>query len=77
MKPRLDRKTIVILFMIVIVPSLILAAFIYNKNSVTNSGRTEAITIAIPPLEQNTLLYVATKQGYFANNGLKVTIKNL
>ena len=40
------------------------------------SGKVETITIGIPPLEQNALLYVADHEKFFINNGLHVVIKD-
>jgi len=34
------------------------------------------ITVAVPPLEQNALLYVAEHRGYFAAHGLEIAIKD-
>lgn len=39
------------------------------------SGQAETLTIGIPPLEQNALIYVADERGLFAGNGLNITIK--
>jgi len=39
------------------------------------SGKVETITIGVPPLEQNALLYVADHEKFFAKNGLQVVIK--
>jgi NitT/TauT family transport system substrate-binding protein len=43
---------------------------------VDRSGEMEALTIGVPPLEQNALLYVADHESYFANRGLRVVIKD-
>lgn len=40
------------------------------------SGKTERMTIGIPPFAQNTLIFVAAHQKLFARNGLNITIKN-
>ena len=40
------------------------------------SGKVETITIAVPPLEQNTLLYVADQKRFFARNGLNIVMKD-
>ncbi len=39
-------------------------------------GTMETITVAVPPLEQNALLYIASERGFFPANGLKVSVKN-
>jgi NitT/TauT family transport system substrate-binding protein len=36
----------------------------------------ETLTLGLPPLEQNALIYVAVKRGFFAENGLNVVIKD-
>jgi NitT/TauT family transport system substrate-binding protein len=36
----------------------------------------ETLTLALPALEQNALIYVASAQGYFARNGLQVSIQD-
>jgi NitT/TauT family transport system substrate-binding protein len=41
-----------------------------------DSGQMETLTLSIPPLEQNALLYVAESQGMFSRNGLKIIIKD-
>ncbi len=40
------------------------------------SGKVETIRIGAPPLEQNALLYVADHQGFFADQGLHIEIKD-
>lgn len=39
-------------------------------------GRVESIIIGIPPLESSALIYIADDQGYFARNGLDITVKD-
>lgn len=39
------------------------------------SGKGESLTIGIPPLEQNALIYVADDRGLFTGNGLNITVK--
>ncbi len=40
------------------------------------SGKVEAISIGVPPLEQNALLYIADQQKFFTKNGLNVLIRD-
>lgn len=52
---------------------------VFGSWSCTNSDRSgslETITIAVPPLEQNALLYVADQKRFFADLGLQVVIKD-
>lgn len=50
-------------------------AWYFLKCSTTYSGRPDSITIGVPPNEQSTLIFIAEDQGFFAGNGLNVTIK--
>ena len=70
-----NKKAIAPAILAIIALSMISVAFLYFNNQDNQSSKIESLTIAIPPLEQNTLLYVAANQGFFANNGLNVTIK--
>jgi ABC-type nitrate/sulfonate/bicarbonate transport system substrate-binding protein len=40
------------------------------------AGKLETITIGLPALEQNALIYVADQQGFFRENGLQVNIQD-
>lgn len=40
-----------------------------------NIGQPETLTLGLPSLEQNALIYVAAEQGFFSANGLNVEIK--
>ena len=40
------------------------------------AGELETLSLGLPPLEQNALIYVAAKRGFFAENGLNVLIKD-
>ncbi len=58
---------------------LVVVTTLFGLSSCTTSGysgQTESLTLAVPPLEQNALIYVADDRGFFAANGLNVTIKN-
>ncbi|MFB3885379.1 MAG: ABC transporter substrate-binding protein [Thermodesulfobacteriota bacterium] len=41
-----------------------------------HSGKVETVTIGVPALEQNALLYVADHKTFFADHGLRVVIKD-
>ena len=51
-------------------------SFIYLNSQQNFFGKTQAITIGNLPLESSALLYVADKQGFFIENGLKVTFRD-
>jgi NitT/TauT family transport system substrate-binding protein len=40
------------------------------------AGKVETITIGVPPLEQNALLYIADHKRFLADHGLHIVIKN-
>lgn len=47
------------------------------QNSKENyAGQVESITVGLPPLEPSALVYIAEDQGFFARNGLNVTVKD-
>lgn len=39
------------------------------------SGPVQSVTIGVPPNEQSGLIFIAEDQGFFAQNGLKATVK--
>jgi len=58
---------------------LVVLVTVFGSWSCTDSDRSgslETITIAVPPLEQNALLYVADQKRFFADHGLQVVIKD-
>ncbi len=60
-----------------VIVALVLVGFSawYFTNSGTASlGTSESITVGGPALEQSAFIYIAEDQGYFAKNGLNVTI---
>ena len=73
---QINKKAITIAILAIFAVSMISVIFLYLDNQNIHSSKIESITVAIPPLEQNALLYIAANQGFFVNNGLNVTIKN-
>lgn len=51
-----------------------LGAWYFTSFQATYSERADSITVGGPALEQSALIYVAQDQGFFAKNGLNVTI---
>lgn len=41
-----------------------------------DAGQLETLALGLAPLEQNTLIYVADQQGFFAQNNLKIVVKD-
>ncbi len=73
---KINKKIVAVAIVIVLAVSLISGIFLYLNYQRGYTGETEAITMAVPPLEQNALLYVAANQGFFGSNGLTVSINN-
>ena len=42
-----------------------------------DARKVETITIGVPPLEQNALLYVADRKRFFSDHGLHVVIRTM
>jgi ABC-type nitrate/sulfonate/bicarbonate transport system substrate-binding protein len=76
MKLKLYRKIAVATIAVVVMFSLILIGVILASHVGDSGDQMESIVVAVPPLEQNGLLYVAQNQGFFASNGLEVTIND-
>ncbi len=71
---RIRLATIIVA--VIMATATLFSAFLYSLNQPNYLGALETITIAVPPLEQNALFYVADDAGFFAENGLKVIIRN-
>jgi ABC-type nitrate/sulfonate/bicarbonate transport system substrate-binding protein len=68
------KKTIIIGTLLIL--AVVLSIFSYLNFQKPYAGETELITVGMEPNQVNLLVYVAKNQGYFAANGLDVTIKN-
>ncbi len=71
-----NKKAIAAALLIIFTISSISVVFLIFNHQNNQLRETNSITVAIPQLEQNALLYIASNQGFFENNGLNVTIKN-
>ncbi len=64
---------------IAVIATLVLVGFgswYFTSSSTTYSGTPESITIGKMPIEAHTLIYIAEDQGYFAENGLNVIVRD-
>ncbi len=61
---------------IIVAVSTISGIFLYINYQQGHVGKMDSVTVAVPPLEQNALMYVAANQGFFGNNDLNVTFRN-
>jgi ABC-type nitrate/sulfonate/bicarbonate transport system substrate-binding protein len=72
----MEKKILAIIGVLIIVVVVIISgAWYLQEVPQTFTGATESITIATLPSEYSTLLWVAEDQGFFAQNGLNVTLK--
>ena len=65
--------SIAVVFAITLVGS---GAWPFPNSGTTYSGTPESITIGEKPYESSGLIYIAEDQGYFAGNGLNVTMRD-
>ncbi len=69
------KKNVAVISAIVALVLAALGAWYFTNYMATSSRTTESITIGEPALEQSALIYIAEDQGYFAGNGLNVTLR--
>ncbi len=60
----------------IILSSLLIVACALSSCQSSYSGKEETISVGLPRLEQNALIYIADQQGFFAQNNLQVVIKD-
>jgi NitT/TauT family transport system substrate-binding protein len=60
----------------VLIIAVILSSFVYLNSQNGYSGKNSSITFGNLHLETSALIYVAQKQGFFAQNRLNVTVKD-
>ncbi|MDD3135426.1 MAG: ABC transporter substrate-binding protein [Methanoregula sp.] len=65
---------ILVLVVVVAVTGFLIAVFLYPETPF--SGAPESVTLGVSPFQTSTLIWIAEDQGYFAANGLNVTIRS-
>lgn len=70
--PPLPRPVRSVLILIAILTLAFAAASCQDRNA----GKLETIRLGLPRLEQNALIYIAEQQGFFAQNSLKIVVKD-
>ena len=71
-----NKKILAITITIIVAVSIISGVFLYINYQQGPVGKMDSVTIALPPLEQDALMYVAANQRFFGNNNLNVTFRN-
>ncbi len=71
MKP--PKQFVQVIIIIVAILAAVLGSMFYPNQGY--AGKTESITIAYSPFEQNALLWIAEDQHFFEANGLNVTLR--
>lgn len=70
---RIFAAAVAVVFAVTLVVS---GAWPFPNSGTTYSDSAEPITIGVTPYEYSALTFIAEDQGYFAGNGLSVTIRN-
>lgn len=74
MRPATKRGKVMAVGAVLIAVSLVAGSFILLDQHTGRSEPLQNITIAVPDLEQNALIYLAESQGLFTENRLNVTV---
>ena len=69
----MQRKSFHLVLRLTLIGMLALISFSCQAGP---SGKLETLTLGLPALEQNALIYVADQRGFFSENGLHVLIKD-
>lgn len=72
---RLRKRSTLLSTVLCGVLAILLGSLYYLDSRKIFEGSTTTLLIGTPPLEANTLIYIAGEMGYFKRNGLNVTIK--
>jgi ABC-type nitrate/sulfonate/bicarbonate transport system substrate-binding protein len=70
------KKILAAMAVIAVVAVAVTGTWYLLGSPATRSGSVDSITVGGPPLEQSAFLYIASDQGFFAANGLNVTIRD-
>jgi len=70
------KIALAVVAVIAIMSSIGSAVWSFPNFGITDSGTPEQITIGKMPLMAHALIYIAEDQGYFADNGINVTIRD-
>ncbi|HEX7483135.1 MAG TPA: NrtA/SsuA/CpmA family ABC transporter substrate-binding protein [Candidatus Bathyarchaeia archaeon] len=70
------KRIEVLAMVVVVIVIMVSGSFLYLNSQQNFFGKTQTITIGNLPLESSGLLYVADKQGFFEQNGLKVIMQD-
>src|SRR5574340_691375 len=74
MKFAFGKKLITVVLAITIVVSLFFVSFIYLNSQSHKIEKLDSVSVAYPKFESVALLWVASQQGFFEENGLNVTL---
>ena len=70
------KKNVAVIAAIVAIALAGIGAWYFTNSGATSLGTAEPLIIGGPALEQSAFIYIAEDQGYFARNGLNVTIRD-
>jgi NitT/TauT family transport system substrate-binding protein len=70
------KKVLTVVVAVILVIAITLSSFFYLDSQKPYKGKVEAVTLGIYPSEYSSLIFIANDQGYFADNGIKLNLKN-
>lgn len=73
---RSTHKSVTVISIIAVIVLVGFGTWSLQDSKEIYAGQVESITIGLPPLEPSALVYIAEDQGFFARNGLNVTVRD-
>ncbi len=70
------KKIVAAVVVIVVIPLVGFGAWHLMDHTTTSSGTPEPVTIGVMPVGSSALIYISEDRGFFARNGLNVTIQD-
>ena len=76
MVPAQKSRRLVLIAVFILIVAIVLSSFVYLNTEKPFTGNVESVTLGLYPSEYSSLIYIASDQKYFSENGLEVTLKN-
>jgi NitT/TauT family transport system substrate-binding protein len=70
----MNRKALVLVMAVIVIVIAVIGVSVLSLGPSPSATAADQLRLGAPPLEQNTLVYVAIDKGFFDKNGLNVTI---
>jgi NitT/TauT family transport system substrate-binding protein len=72
----MKKKVTAVIAVIVLLAVVIAGAWLFRNSQTSGPGTSESLTIGKMPIESAALIYIAKDQGFFADNGINMTIRD-